>query len=265
MAESRRIALASGVLPELGPVETIRAAAAGGFTEVGLWVEPESWTDATTLAVRAALAETGLGAIDVEVIWLKPGPLDPAHLRILDIGVAVGAANALVVSSDPDVAGTVAKLRALCAHVAGRGLRVALEFGLFTEVKTIAAASAILRDVDHPAAALLIDALHLARSGGSAADVAALPRAWLSYAQLCDAPIPGADPADPAAILEEAVFGRLQTGAGGLDLAALLTALPADLPLSIELRSRALYEGWPDPAARAAVTRAATTDFLQQG
>ncbi|MDB5713367.1 MAG: xylose isomerase-like barrel family protein, partial [Sphingomonadales bacterium] len=220
----RVIALASGVVPELGPVETIHAAAAGGFAHVGLWVEPDKWTNATTADVVAALAETKLGVIDVEVIWLKPGPLDPAHLRILDIGRAVGAANALVVSSDPDMDGTVGKLRALCDHVAGAGIRIALEFGLFTEVKTIEAASAILRAVDHPSAALLIDALHLTRSGGSASDIARIPRSWLSYAQLCDAPMPGADPSDPEAILDEAVFGRLQTGAGGLDLAALVNA-----------------------------------------
>lgn len=260
----RALALASGVVPELGPVETIRAAAAGGFAHVGLWIEPDGWTEATTAAVREALVETRLGVIDVEVIWLKPGPLDPAHLRILDIGLAVGAANALVVSSDPDDAGTIAKLRALCARVAGTGLRVALEFGLFTEVKTIGAASAILRAVDHPAAALLVDALHLTRSGGSAADVAGLPRAWLSYAQLCDAPMPGADPGDAAAILDEAVFGRLQPGAGELDLVGLIEALPIDLPISVELRSQALYDGWPDPAERARVTLDATLALLNR-
>lgn len=147
---------------------------------VGLWVEPDQWTESTTREVAAALADTGLKPIDVEVIWIKPGRLDPAHLRILDIGGALGAANALVVSSDPDVGATTAKFAALCRHVEGTSLRVALEFGLFTDVKTIGAASAILRAVNHPSAALLIDSLHLTRSGGTAADVAAVPRAWLS-------------------------------------------------------------------------------------
>jgi sugar phosphate isomerase/epimerase len=190
----RIFALASGVVPELGPVETVRAAAVGGFKHIGIWVEPARWTDSTTEAVRQALAETGLSLTDVEVIWLKPGPLDPAHLRILDIGLALNAPNALVVSSDPDVTGTVTKFRGLCEHVAGRNLRVALEFGLFTEVKTLAAASIILREADHPSAALLIDALHLTRSGGNAAGVAQVPREWLSYAQLCDAHPPAPIP-----------------------------------------------------------------------
>jgi hypothetical protein len=35
------ISLASGVVPEFGPVETIRAARDGGFDAVGLWVAPD--------------------------------------------------------------------------------------------------------------------------------------------------------------------------------------------------------------------------------
>jgi hypothetical protein len=49
-----RISLASGVVPEFGPVETIHAAAKGGFDAVGLWIEPENWTAKTTTDCRAA-------------------------------------------------------------------------------------------------------------------------------------------------------------------------------------------------------------------
>jgi sugar phosphate isomerase/epimerase len=260
----RKIGLASGVVRELGPVETIHAAAAGGWDMVGLWVDPESWTDDTTMDVCAALAETGLSVIDVEVIWIQAGPLDPAHLRILDVGVAVGAANALVVSSDPNTSATVEKFAALCAHVAGTPLRVALEFGFFSEVTTIHAANAILDAVDHPSAALLVDTLHLSRSGSTAADVAATPRHRLTYAQICDAPVSGPDPLDTAAILEEARWDRLQIGEGALDVASMIAALPPDIPLSVELRSRALEQGWPDPAKRSLVTAEVTRAFLRQ-
>lgn len=100
------IGLASGVVPELSPPATVAAAAAGGFDLVGLWVEPADWTAETTRAVRGRVADAGLSVIDVEVIWIKPGPLDPDHLRILDVGGDVGAAHALVVSSDPDAGAT---------------------------------------------------------------------------------------------------------------------------------------------------------------
>ena len=259
------ISLASGVVPECDPVATIEAARAGGFDAVGLWIEPARW-DATLLRrTRERLGDSGLALLDVEVVWLKPGPPDPDHFRCIDIGAGLGAKNVLVVSSDPDAGATTAKLAALCEHAAPRGMRVALEFGLFTDVKTIGQARRIVEAVAHPAIALLVDPLHLARSGGSPAEVAKLPRGLLPYAQFCDAPAAGPRTDDSAGIIEEAVDGRLQTGAGALPLLELLHALPPDIPLGIELRSKALREAHPDPRERAAVTARATRAFLARG
>jgi len=257
-----RISLASGVVPECGPVETIRAAAAGGFDAVGLWIEPPSWTQSLERESRAALASSGLELLDVEVVWLKPGAPDPDHRRCLEIGATLGARNVLVVSSDPDMPANAAKLSELCEYAEPLGLRVCLEFGLFTEVKTIAQALAVVAAADHPAAGLLIDPLHLARSGGLPADVEHVPRARLPYSQFCDAPAVGPEPGDAAGILREALDERLQTGEGGLPLHALLNALPLDVPLSVELRSKPLRERWPDPALRARATAEATRRFL---
>jgi sugar phosphate isomerase/epimerase len=198
------------------------------------------------------MAATGLPLLDIEVVWIKPGPLDPAHLRIVDVGLELGARNVLCVSSDPDAGATRDKLAALMAHAAGGDIRINLEFGLFTEVKTIHQASTILREIGAPNAGLLIDALHWTRSGGTVADVAAVPREWLGYAQFCDAPMPGADPADGHAIITEAIDGRVALGRGGLAIGALLDALPKELPIGIEERSKALRDGFPNLNARAA-------------
>ncbi|QXQ07106.1 sugar phosphate isomerase/epimerase [Sphingosinicellaceae bacterium] len=263
MSSNYTISLASGVLPEFPPEATARAAVAARFDAVGLWVEPATWTAGTTQEIRRITGDAGLPVLDVEVVWLKAGPLDEAHLRIIDIGREVGARNVLVVSSDPDDVGTAAKFAALCAH-AGTDIRIALEFGIFTAVRTVAQAQAILAQVGHPAAALLIDPIHLARSGGTPTDVAAVPRTLLPYAQFCDAGPLTYDLGDPAAVIAEAVDGRLQTGAGVLPLDAVLDALPAGLPLSIELRSRPLREAYPDPAERAAAVAQATRAFLDQ-
>jgi len=259
--ESHRISLASGVVPEFGPLDTIRAAVAGEFDAVGLWIEPPLWTESLMRDVKSCLGDSGLELLDVEVVWFKPGPSDPAHFRCLDIGMALGAKNVLVVSSDPDMSANAAKLRELCVHV-DRSMRVSLEFGLFTEVKTIHQALAIIKAADHPAAALLIDPLHLARSGGTPGDVEAVPRHLLPYAQFCDAPATGPRPSDAAGIIREAVDERLQAGEGALPLHALLRAMPRGIPLAIELRSKALREGWPDAGQRARETARATRRFL---
>lgn len=257
------LAMASGIMPEASPVELVECAAAAGFDMGGMWIEPADWTDATTRAVKGALAAAGLPLLDVEVVWIKPGPADPAHDRIVDIGMELGARNVLCVSSDPDAAATAAKLARL-AERAGAAIRINLEFGLFTEVKSIGQASAIVGQVDHPAMALLIDALHWTRSGGALAQAAALPPQWLSYVQLCDAPMPGADPADPGAILTEAVDGRVPLGEGGLALGPLLAAMPAGIPIAVEERSKALRDGWPDLRERAAQLYATSRQWLDR-
>lgn len=257
----RPLAMASGIMPEASPLDLVECAAAAGFDFGGMWIEPADWTPETTRAIRAALAATGLKLLDAEVVWIKPGPPDPAHDRILDIALELGARNLLCVSSDPDPAATAAKLARL-ADRAGGAIRINLEFGLFTEVRTIGQASAILRDIDHPAMALLIDALHWSRSGGTLADIAAVQPHWLSYVQLCDAPMPGADPADPQAILTEAIDGRMALGEGGLPLGALLAALPDHLPIAVEERSKALRDGWPDLHARAARLHRTSSNWL---
>ncbi|NML92701.1 sugar phosphate isomerase/epimerase family protein [Novosphingobium olei] len=258
------LSFASGIVPEFGPVDTIEAAAAGGFDMVGLWVEPADWAAQTTREARAALAASGLALLDVEVVWLKPDSLDDDHRKVIDVGAELGARNVLCVSSDPDHGRTAARLAMLCEHAAPAGIRVALEFGVFTQVKSLARALSILDAVAHPARALLLDPIHLDRSGTTLAQVAAIDPALLPYAQFCDAPAERPDPDDFAAVIEDAIDLREQCGEGALPLAALYHALPPGIPLSIELRSKALREAFPHPALRAAQVAAATRAWLEQ-
>jgi sugar phosphate isomerase/epimerase len=256
------ISLAAGVLPDHSPQTTARAAAVAGYDATGVWVDLEQWTPITTRDLRAVLAEHALPVLDVEVVWLREGPFNDAHLRVVDIGREIGAHNLLVVSSDPDDHATAAKLARLCEY-AEDDIRIALEFGLFTAVKTVEQAIAILSEVDQPAAALLIDPLHLARSGGATDDVAHVPKGWLSYAQLCDAGPLNYDIADRDAVVAEAVDGRHQIGEGILPLAELLDILPGGLPLSVELRSKALRDAFPEPTDRARIVLAAARRFME--
>lgn len=259
-----RISLASGIVPECGPLETIRAAAAGGFDAVGFWVEPENWTAQTTRDCRTALADTGLELLDVEVVWIKPDSDMAAHKAVLDIGAELGAKNVLCVSSDPDMGATAARLAELCVHAEASNMRVALEFGIFTEVKNLAIAMEVLDDVAHSLRALLIDPIHVDRSGTSAIEIASVPRELLPYAQFCDAPAKRPDPSNFDEIITDAIDLREQCGEGGLDLVAIYNALPANIPLSIELRSKALRDGFPDPGERAKAVAAATRRWLKE-
>lgn len=247
----RLLSLAAGVLPEATPAQLVEAAAFGGFDMGGMWAERDSWTPATTRAVRQQCGEAGVKLLDLEVAWIMPGPPDPWLCELVEIAAELGAANLLCVSSDPDVPATVAKFQAMVERARGTGVRVNLEFGLFTEVKTIHDARAVLEQTYGAAKALLVDTLHWSRSGGTAEDLAAIPREWLSYCQPCDAPADPPDFTNFDAIIDDAINRRLALGAGGLPVGAMLDALSADLPLAVEERSAVLREAFPGLNQRA--------------
>lgn len=247
----RLISLAAGIMPEASPAQLIEAAAASDFDFGGMWAEREDWTSATTRAIRAQARDAGVELLDLEVAWIMPGPPDPWLTELVHIAAEIGARNLLCVSSDPDMAATTAKFQTMVDAAKGTDVRVNLEFGIFTEVKTIHMARAVLEAVEGEAKALLVDTLHWSRSGGTAADLAAIPREWLSYCQPCDAPADGPDTSNFDAIIDDAINRRMPLGHGGLPLAAMVDALPDHLPMAIEERSAALRDAFPDLTERA--------------
>jgi sugar phosphate isomerase/epimerase len=136
-------------------------------------------------------------------------------------------------------------------------VRLCLEFLPILGIRTLATAAGIIAEVDHPAAGILVDELHLARSGGHPSDLAAFPPAWFPYAQVCG--VAAAAPSDAAGLLEEALHGRLLPGEGVAPTAELLAALPDGAPVSAEIRSRPVRERWPDPLERARAVLTATS------
>jgi sugar phosphate isomerase/epimerase len=255
---SRPLSLASGVTPDFNPVETARAAAAAGYDAVGLWVEPKSWTGTTTREVRQIVADAGIFVLDVEVVWILPGGDNPDHFRIIDIGAQLGAKNVLVVSSDPDKAAAADKFGRLAAHAHSCGLRASLEFASFTRVRSLGAAMKVLKDANEASAGLLIDPLHFSRTGGRLSELMKVDPGRFAYAQFCDAPARGPSPRAVKSIVREALDLRTAPGEGGLPLSDLLAALPIDLPLSLEVRSKALRERYPDATERASALLADT-------
>lgn len=247
----RKISLAAGIMPEATPAQLIECAAASDFDFGGMWAERETWTPATTRAIRQQARDAGIELLDLEVAWIMPGPPDPWLTELVEIAAELGARNLLCVSSDPDMAATMAKFQAMVDRAKGTGVRVNLEFGIFTEVKTVHMARSILEAVEGEAKALLVDTLHWSRSGGTAEDLAAIPRDWLSYCQPCDAPAEGPDPDNFDAIIDDAINRRMPLGQGGLALHAMVDALPDYLPMAIEERSAALRDNFPDLIDRA--------------
>jgi len=263
MFNDRLISLAAGVVQEFPPEQVVYAAASAGFNATGIWCDPASWTSQRSDRVRTALADTGLCALDLEVVWFKPGEALDTHDAMIEIALDLGVRNVLCVSSEPDMERTKKRFEHLCKKAEGGCLRVVLEFLAFTEVRSLRECLEVVQDVAHPAGGILVDALHLQRTGASARDLREVDPVLMPYIQLCDA---GAQAADSSAdgLLEDALYLRQLPGEGELPLKELLAQLDPQLPLSLEIRSRALLEKYPDnPLGRASHVFEATQRFLR--
>ncbi len=263
MHTDRTLSLAAGVVQEFPPERAVYAAHSAGFNAVGIWCDASVWSAVTTREVRNALADTGLIALDLEVVWLQPGEPPDKHDRVVDLALEIGARNLLCVSMEPQPLLSMRRFERLCRRSEQGELRIALEFLALSEIRSLQEALAVVEGVGHPAGAVLVDNLHLARSGGSPGDLRAVDPGLLSYLQLCDASLePPGDSVEE--LMEDALHQRQLPGEGELPLREVLAAVDPELPLSLEIRSRALCTRFAeDIDGRAARVYAATQQFLQ--
>jgi sugar phosphate isomerase/epimerase len=261
------LSLAYITVDHADPIEQIEAAAAAGFDAVGLRaLMPTGRPLAHELidrpvrvrAVAEACRAHGMAILDLEVATLTADFWLDAVLPFLDVAAELGALWVQLVGEDADRQRATENCARFAEAAAARGRRVALEFMRFRSIDSLATATAVLDHVDDPSVALLIDALHLMRSGGQPADLAALPPERIAYLQLCDAP--AAPPADGDYIFE-ARANRLYPGEGGLPLVDIVRALPLETPISLEVPYQRLAQA--SVTERALSAAHATRDFFR--
>jgi len=221
----------------VGALRLVRASDGSGFDLVGDAVLRQ--------ATASALADTGLGVLDVEVFRLRPGSSAAEAEPLLAIGAELGAEFLLTAVEDPEPERRAAVFAQLCGLARGYGVRCMVEPMIFSQVRTAGEALDLLEAAGADDAGVLVDTLHLARAGGSPADLDVLGATRLPYVQLCDADSAEAAATDRAGLsraVREAVSHRLPPGEGVLPLAQVLRRVPPGAPVSLEV---------PNPAARA--------------
>jgi sugar phosphate isomerase/epimerase len=191
-------------------------------------------------ATARALADTGVTLDLVEAIIMAD--IAPAEtLAVLDVFAELGATEVNVAIADPDQHRASDHLSAICEFAGVRSMTPMIEFfrSAGGAVPTLAAAVAMIATGKYPGLRIMVDALHLARSNETPADLAAIDPALIGGAQLCDAPAawPGMD-----AYFREAVFDRRIPGEGELPLAAFLEAIPSDVTVSPEVPLKSLRD-----------------------
>ena len=233
----RAMGLAALTVLECPHDEQVRVAAQAGYTHVGLRLVPvagQPYNHPLDLALlEACLRDTGVRVLDVEVFRLAPGTDVAQWESVLAISQRLGASDILVHGADADERRLIDTFGRLCELAARYELRANLEPMPWVDVSNIASAMRILRGAGKSNSGLLVDAIHFSRARDSLDALRKVPREFLHYAQLCDAR--AEIPADPQEIIRQARGDRLFPGEGGLDLRGLLAALPAGIPLSLEV------------------------------
>jgi sugar phosphate isomerase/epimerase len=228
---------------EADPLTLVDVAAEAGFDGIGLRVvRPTGAAEIVDVAgdaalrrdIRRRLDATGIQILDIDAIFLVPDT-DVSSLRpALDAGAELGARHVSVSGFDADHARMAANLGRLNDEIEARGLRMVFEFLPYTHIRTLKEAHGILREIGAANAGILVDALHLDRSGGTPADIASYDPALFPYVHVCDAPV-ASPPAD--GLRAEARSDRFYPGEGGLPLRDFVMAFPPGTPAEIEVPS----------------------------
>jgi sugar phosphate isomerase/epimerase len=253
---------------ELPPTRLIEAAARAGFASVGLrtaraapgGVEYPLRAPAEQAEVRQLIKATGVSVLYVEMISLGEATSPARHRPMLEAGAEIGATRLAVAGDSADFEVVAERMAAICDIAREYGIAVDLEFMPFRAVKSFADAVAVVRRADRPNAHVLVDALHVFRSGSPLDEIAKADRSLLGTFQLCDAP---KAPPEPGELAVEARTRRQLAGSGGLELDALMNVLPADLPLGVEVPLAGRHPHL-DPAARLALLAHSTREFLEK-
>lgn len=236
--------------------EAIQIAADLGYDFVGLRLQPNApgaphqpfiGNAALQRETLARMADTGVQVYDLEIIRIGE-QFDPnTHRPLLDAGAALKARAVLIAADDNNEERLAQHYAQLCETMQPYGLSADLEFMPWTGVKDAQAALRVVKLAGSPAnAGVLVDALHFGRSTTRLEDIAALPAALLHYAQICDAQ------AGLHFTTDEMIFHarqqRLLPGEGTIDLQELFKALPAEIPVSVEIPDFARSAGMGDKA-----------------
>jgi sugar phosphate isomerase/epimerase len=241
----------------LPPVEFVNLAADLGlrYVAIALSAMPNPYGyPAFSLLDDAALRRNMLAAMRDRGVTVSLGDgfvlrpdMDMRDLRG-DVAVmaALGAQRINTVSFDPDLNRSIDQFGLLAEMAAEAGMESTLEFSKGLTLADLPTALRAVRAVGRRDFRLLIDTMHLVRSGSGPADLAALDPDVVGYVQLSDVPLVPTI----ADYMEEACFERMVPGTGELPLLEILDALPRNVVIGIEVPQRSLADAGVGPHER---------------
>ncbi|TVV76620.1 sugar phosphate isomerase/epimerase family protein [Sphingomonas solaris] len=258
------IGLCWGTLEKADLPDLIEAAGRHGFPTLSIrpdMVQATLDAEMSEAALRRRLADAGVRVRVIDALTAglpgMPATVDlggqvvarPDADACFRVAEAVGApiVNVALYGGQPAPLAAIAEaIGAVAERARARGIALILEFIPGTAMPDITAAHAVAQASGAANCSILLDTWHLARSGGTLADVAALPPGAIGSLQICDrTPPPPGTPYVP-------MTGRDLPGEGQLPLGPICAAARLNNPAltaEIEVFSAELRDMTVDAAA----------------
>jgi sugar phosphate isomerase/epimerase len=227
---------------DASPLDLIEAARDAGCDGLGLRLHPSPKLpyhpvvgDAPLIRqMKHALADAKLEVLDIYTFYLQPATRLDDFMPALALGAELGARYALLQGADPNWSRLLDNFGGFCERARRFGLTASLEFVPQRDLATLAQALQLIAESGQPNAAICVDPLHLARGGGTPADLRHLDLRLLPYIQFSDGVLAEGEP-DLELAKRIGIGERRLPGRGMLPLTDLLEVVPDILPLSVEV------------------------------
>jgi sugar phosphate isomerase/epimerase len=239
----RKYYIAPGMIADAKPLDYVKAARDAGYDGVGLRLQKSPQLpidpivgDAPLIRdIKNVLADAGMDVLDILAFYVQPPHRIEDFEPALATATEFGARYLLTQSDDADWNRMCENMERFCDLAARYNLMPIIEFvpnrALLTSLPS---ALKLARDIGRPELPILIDPLHLVRSGGRPADLKAVGRKQFPYAQMSDGVLAPGEP-DPVLARKLGVGQRRMPGDGTLPLREIFDALPSDIAVSIEV------------------------------
>lgn len=237
-----KFVLAPTTLPSVAPLEYIDAAIDAGYDAVGLRLHkspglpfhPVVGNAALIAEIKAMLKGAGMPVFDVFSCYLEPETKMSDFTASLALGAELGGRYIMVMGNDPDYARMRDNFGLFCDEAARFGLTPTIEFVPTRPLCTMSMAIKMIKESGRRNGTICLDPMHFVRTGGTGAEIGSYGAKYFPYTQLNDGVLFPGEP-NPADFGKMRQGQRKMLGEGDVPLYEYLDALPAELPLSIEI------------------------------
>ncbi len=254
------------------PLQAIDLVASIGCRLISIWLntpgpfnpygyEPTSLRDDASLRrdMIAAMREknVSISLIDGFMVIRRDSSVE-SLAGDLEIAKELGVPTINTANFESDLGRAYDQLARLAEMADDVGIETVVEFAPSTALPDLASAAAAVRHVGRSSCRLLIDMMHFVRSGGGPADIASLDPDMIGYVHVCDGLL---TPTMPNYLLE-ASTERLIPGEGEFPLQDILSVLPSDVTIGLEIPSISKAEAGISPYKRLVAAVEATRRLI---